>query len=275
MASVQLSQRLRDDIVRAFEIELGKAYRKSYDVQKPLDTVLHYLEHSSDFLIDVIAMEKQYQQILPDLMRYYNISNIGYYNSRIKENLLKPNDRIGMVCNPNRPIEQNYQVLTDWNAPYTNDDGYHTEHEDGHNFEPNDVAVLIKDINYYYPMSLSLDYQRGWRDKVYAPHKTGDGVLLITDPELCQAFSPIGEIEDRIASESQTFKESLAKKNTLKQFLDDWPAGKSLVPQEDLARMTTVKKRTTPTKAVIDTIPEELKDSMNEVILGNKLLGDD
>ena len=64
MASVQLSQRLRDDIVRAFEIELGKAYRKSYDVQKPLDIVIHYLEHSSDFLIDVIAMEKQYQQIL-------------------------------------------------------------------------------------------------------------------------------------------------------------------------------------------------------------------
>ena len=39
--------------------------------------------------------------------------------------------------------------------------------------------------------------------------------------------------------------------------------------------MTTVKKRTTPTKAVIDTIPNALKDSMNEVILGNKLLGDD
>ena len=40
MASVQLSLRLRDDICQAFSIQLGKAYRKSYDIQTTLDTVL-------------------------------------------------------------------------------------------------------------------------------------------------------------------------------------------------------------------------------------------
>jgi len=274
MASVQLSQRLRDDIIRAFKIELSKAYRKSYDIQESLDYVIQVLETSSDFLIDVIAMEKQYQQILPDLMVRYNLSNTGYYNSKIKENVIKPNDRIGMVCNPNRPIEQNLITLDAWSAPYDNDE-YGGRDLEGKNYQENDIAVSIKDINYYYPINLGISYQRGWSNKVYAPHMSGDGVLLITDPELCQAFSPIGEIEDRIASETQTFTESLAKKNTLKQFLDDWPAGKSLVPEEDIQRMANVVKRTTSIKPVIETIPDELKDSMNEVLLGNKLLGDD
>ena len=274
MASVQLSQRLRDDICQAFSIQLGKAYRKSYDIQTTLDTVLSTLENSSDYLQDVIAMEKQYQLLLPDLEKTYNIQQIGSYTSRLREHILKPNTQIGIICNPNRSIESNLTTLDRWEAPYT--DYYsNIEEEQSTNYLVDDVAVQIENVEYYYPLSLSLSYERGWSEKTYAPHSTGDAVLIISDPELCKAFSPIGEIEQRVASESQTFKESLDKKNTLKQFLDDWPAGKTLVPEEDIQRMTTVKKRSTPTKAVIDTIPDELKDSMNEVILGNKLLGDD
>ena len=274
MASVQLSQRLRDDICQAFSIQLGKAYRKSYDIQTTLDTVLSTLENSSDYLQDVIAMEKQYQQILPDLEKTYNIQQIGSYTSRLREHILKPNTQIGIICNPNRSIESNLTTLDRWEAPYT--DSYsNIEEEQSTNYLVDDVAVQIENVEYYYPLSLSLSYERGWSEKTYAPHSTGDAVLIISDPELCKAFSPIGEIEQRVASESQTFKKSLDKKNTLKQFLDDWPAGKTLVPEEDIQRMTTVIKRSTPTKAVIDTIPDELKDSMNEVILGNKLLGDD
>ena len=101
--------------------------------------------------------------------------------------------------------------------------------------------------------------------------------MIVTDKELCEAFSPIGEIEKRIGEETETFAEALTKKNTLKQFLDDWPAGKNLVPDEDMQRMLAPKATTsTKTKKVTvnETIPEELKDSMNEVILGNKLMGD-
>tara|TARA_R100000995_G_scaffold64142_1_gene33279 strand:+ start:1365 stop:2189 length:825 start_codon:yes stop_codon:yes gene_type:complete len=274
MASVQLSQRLRDDITNAFTKELGKAYRKSYNIQESLDKVIYSLENSSDYLQDVIAMEKQYQLLLPDLAKTYNIQSIGHYHSRLVENLLKPNTQIGLVCNPNRPIENNLTFLKSWDAPYT--EAYSNSDEVKQtNYLPDDVAVKIEDLKYYYPLSLSLSYERGWGEKQYAPHCTGDAVVIISDPELCKAFSPIGEIEDRIAKETETFKISLDKKNTLKQFLDDWPAGKSLVPQEAIQRMNTVKKRASTTKTVIDTIPDELKDSMNEVLLGNKLLGDD
>jgi len=273
MASVQLSQRLKSDIIRGFEVELGKAYRKSYNIQEPLDEVIKNLQESSMFLENLIAMEKEYQQLLPNLQQRYNIQNVGYYSSKLNDYILKPNDRIGIVCNPNRPLNHNFSILKEWEAPYVEQE-YGGKNETGTNYESGDVAVLIKDIQYYYPLNLSLDYERGWSNKIYAPHSTNDGVLIISDPRLCKAFSPIGEIEDRIASETATFKESLNKKNTLKQFLDDWPAGKNLVPQDDLTRMTTVKKPVKTTKAVIDTIPDELKDSMNEVILSNKLLGD-
>ena len=57
MASVQLSQRLKSDIIRGFEVELGKAYRKSYNIQEPLDEVIKNLQESSMFLENLIAME--------------------------------------------------------------------------------------------------------------------------------------------------------------------------------------------------------------------------
>ena len=100
-------------------------------------------------------------------------------------------------------------------------------------------------------------------------------ILYITDPDLFAAFSPIGEIENRIGKETEDFKNALQLKNTVKQFLDDWSAGKDLIPLEDLERMNKVTTKTVVPKGIMQSIPDDLKDSMNEVILTNKLLGDD
>jgi hypothetical protein len=273
MASVQLSERLRGDIANNFKIQLGKAYRKSYNVDESLSAVINHLENDSEYLQELISLEKSYQRLLPDLENKYRLGQLGYYGSKLKENVLPANNEIGIVCNPNRPIEHNLTFLKEWCTPYK--DAYSDESHKGREYVEGDVAVKIENLEYYYPHHVRLDYTRGWRGEgQYAPH-SNNYVVLITDPAMCKAFSPIGEIEDRIAQETQVFVDSLSKKNTLKQFLDDWPAGKSLVPEDDILRMTTVKKRTSTTKAVVDTIPDELKDSMNEVLLGNKLLGDD
>ena len=145
---------------------------------------------------------------------------------------------------------------------------------DGKNYVEGDVGVKIENVNFYFPLQFNLRYKRGWReDGEHAPH-ANDYILFITDPDLCAAFSPVGEIEDRIGQETRQFKDALGLKNTLKQFLDDWPGGKDLIPAQDIQRMTkTIKKSTTP-KGVIDSIPDDLKESMNEVLLTNKLLGD-
>lgn len=273
MASVPLSDRLRSDITNNFKIQLGKAYRKSYNVEEALSTVINHLENSSDALQELIGLEKSYQRLLPDIEKMYKLGQLNYYNSKLKDHVIKVNDEIGIVCNPNRPAEQNLTLLKEWATPY--EDAY-TDGvvQPGKEYVEGDIAVSIQNLNYYYPLYVSLSYTRGWRGEgAYAPH-SDNNVVLITDPTLCASFSPIGEIEDKIGKESETFRQSLDKKNTLKQFLDDWPAGKSLVPDSDLQRMTTVKKRSSTTKPVIDTIPDELKESMNEVLLTNKLLGD-
>lgn len=270
MASVQLSQRLKENIVDNFSKELGKAYRKKYDVEQALQTVIETLENSSDYLQDLITMEKQYQLILPDLRNTYGIQTHNY-GTKLKENILAPNKHIGIVCNPKRTEQDNFTVLEGWSVPHT--DEYSNERA-GQNWVEGDVAIKIENLNYYYPKNLELRYYSGWRDSgPYAPQSVGH-VLLLSDPKLCDAFSPIGEIEDRIGRETSVFKEALDGKNTLKQFLDDVPGGSSLVPKEDIQRMSAKPKSRTTTKSVVDAIPNELKESMNEVLLTNKLLGD-
>ena len=272
MASVQLSQRLKENIVDNFSKELGKAYRKKYDVEQALQTVIETLENSSDYLQDLIAMEKQYQLLLPDLRNTYGISTHNY-GAKLREHILAPNKHIGIVCNPKRSKEDNFTVLEGWSVPHTNE--HSSTEQEGKNHVEGDVAIKIENLNYYYLKNLELRYYSGWRDSgPYAPHSVGH-VLLLSDSELCNAFSPIGEIEDRIGRETSAFKEALDKKNTLKQFLDDVPGGSSLVPKEDIQRMSAKPKPRTATKSIVDTIPDELKESMNEVLLTNKLMGDD
>ena len=100
--------------------------------------------------------------------------------------------------------------------------------------------------------------------------------IVITDPDLCSQLSPIGEIEMKVNKDVDTFKEYIDKITTLKRFIDEWPGGKDLVPDEYMQRMLVKKKPSQANRMTPDQIiPNELKEQMNEVILTNKLLGDD
>tara|TARA_R100001591_G_scaffold26358_2_gene36341 strand:+ start:3688 stop:4521 length:834 start_codon:yes stop_codon:yes gene_type:complete len=276
MASVQLSQRLREDIKDNFKVQLEKAYRKSFNVQPSIDAILDKMQNSSPELQKLISMEREYQIILPKIQSQYD-SSVGSYHSRIDDNIIRPQTSLGLICNPKRPESDNMTTIKQWEVPH--EDEYTAgQWNEGKSFVEGDIAVKLDNVDeFYYPLTFGLSYYRGWRDTgPYQPHVT-DGALIVTDKELCEAFSPIGEIEQRIGEETATFADALAKKNTLKQFLDDWPAGRNLVPHEDMQRMIAPKTKTsTGTKKVTvnETIPEELKDSMNEVILGNKLMGE-
>lgn len=271
MASVPLSQRLREDIVSNFEKQLGQVYRTKYNIQPAIDQVVNHLENSNNALQELISLEKTYQTLLPSLQKMFKV-NLDAYHSLLGSHVLKPNNQLGLVCNPNRPTTDNFTWDDSWATPYT--DEYSNERTDGKNYVEGDVGVKIENVDFYFPLQFNLRYKRGWReDGEHAPH-ADDYILFITDPDLCAAFSPVGEIEDRIGKETRQFKDALALKNTLKQFLDDWPGGKDLIPAEDIQRMTKTVKRSTTPKGVIDSIPNDLKESMNEVLLTNKLLGD-
>ena len=282
MASVQMSQRLRDDIADAYEKQLHLAYRKEHNVQPAVDYVMSAIQ--DDEFSTLMATAKQYENLSQKLDQKYGDPNRrGYYNSTlgfsVENNLIKQIDSIAVICNPNRPKEDNMTILYDWSTAYQETRGAGNKPEKyppSDNWVEGDVPVRIEKLQYFMsPVVTNLELNRGWgQEKFYAPH--ADCAYIITEPTICEQLMPIGQIEDQAAKDLQTFKEYIAKITTLKKFLDEWPGGKDLVPEEDIQRMTKKVVRKAPDKNTPEKIiPDVLKEQMNEVILTNKLLGDD
>jgi len=280
MASVQMSQRLRDDIADAYEKQLHLAYRKEHNVQPAVDYIMSTIQ--DDEFDTLMATAEQYESLSQKLdQKYADPSRHGYYNNTlgfsVEKNLIKKVDSIAVICNPNRPKEDNMTILFDWSTAYE-EKGYDNKietHSPSENWVDGDVPVRIEKLQYFMsPVITRLELNRGWgQQKFYAPY--ADCAYVITEPTICEQLMPIGQIEDQAAKDLQAFKEYIAKITTLKKFLDEWPGGKDLVPEEDIQRMTKKIVRKTPDKNTPEKIiPDVLKEQMNEVILTNKLLGD-
>ena len=281
MASVQMSQRLRDDIATAYEKQLHLAYRKERNVQPAVDYIMSTMQ--DDEFDTLMATAEQYKTLSHKLEQKYGDPNKrGYYNNTlgfsVEKNLVKQVDSISVICNPNRPKEDNMTILFDWGVAYE-DEGYNNKpekHPCSDNYVEGDTPVRIEKLqSFMSPVVTRLELNRGWgQNKFYAPY--ADCAYVITEPTICEQLMPIGQIEDQAAKDLQTFKEYIAKITTLKKFLDEWPGGKDLVPEEDIQRMTKKVVRKAPEKNTPEKIiPDVLKEQMNEVILTNKLLGDD
>ena len=284
MASVQMSQRLRDDIADAYEKQLHLAYRKEHNVQPAVDYVMSAIQ--DDEFSTLMATAKQYENLSQKLDQKYGDPNRrGYYNSTlgfsVENNLIKQVDSIAVICNPNRPKEDNMTILFDWKGAYEETRRYNgkpevEKHAASANWVEGDTPVRIEKLqSFMSPIVTRLELTRGWgQEKFYAPY--ADCAYVITEPTVCEQLMPIGQIEDQAAKDLQTFKEYIAKITTLKKFLDEWPGGKDLVPEEDIQRMIKKVVRKEPEKNTPEKIiPDVLKEQMNEVILTNKLLGDD
>lgn len=281
MASVQMSQRLRDDIATAYEKQLHLAYRKERNVQPAVDYIMSTMQ-DDEFNV-LVATAEQYKTLSHKLEQKYGDPNKrGYYNNTlgfsVEKNLVKQVDSISVICNPNRPKEDNMTILFDWGVAYE-EEGYDNKlqkHSPSNNWVEGDTPVRIEKLqSFMSPVVTRLELNRGWgQNKFYAPY--ADCAYVITEPTICEQLMPIGQIEDQAAKDLQTFKEYIAKITTLKKFLDEWPGGKDLVPEEDIQRMTKKVVRKAPEKNTPEKIiPDVLKEQMNEVILTNKLLGDD
>ena len=280
MASVPMSQRLRDDIADAYEKQLHLAYRKEHNVQPAVDYVMSSIQ--DDNFDTLVATAEQYENLSHKLEQKYGDPNRqGYYNSSlgfsVEKNLINKVNSIAVICNPNRPKEDNMTILFDWGVAYQ-EKGYDNKiekHPASDNWVEGDTPVRIEKLqSFTAPVKTSLELNRGWgQNKFYAPYAYC--AYLITEPAVCEQLMPIGQIEDQAAKDLQAFKEYIAKITTLKKFLDEWPGGKDLVPEEDIQRMTKKVVRKAPDKNVPEKIiPDVLKEQMNEVILTNKLLGD-
>ena len=102
--------------------------------------------------------------------------------------------------------------------------------------------------------------------------------LMVSEPSLVNALKQIPETDKKIREAVDKYSDFLLQFNTLKQYLDGYPEGRSLVPQWAMEKMASPAKKPQPktNKQVEakDLMPEDLRDEMNNVILENKLLGD-
>ena len=277
MASVQMSQTLRDQITDNYRVQLEKAFRKSHNVQPAIDSIVHEITGKDSDFATLCKLQEDHHDTFAKVKATYRGSS-SYGSSRICENIVQTSIELGIVCNPNRPAADHMSMLDNWNEPYL-DTSYGTEPEQkqgSDNYVEGDVAVHITDLDpFYQPVQTRVDYEKGWySNKQYAPHASS--AWLITDPELCEMLSPIGLIETQVATNLQKFVGFIDKVTTLKRFIDEWPGGKELVPSEYMERMLTKKTVSSPANRLTpeQIIPDELKEQMNEVILTNKLLGD-
>jgi len=276
MASVQMSQTLRDQITENYKKQLYSAYRDSHNVQPAIDVILHQImDNDSDFKV-LCQLQEDYINLLGKVRKKYN-SQSYYGTDKIADKIVSTSTTLGFICNSARPISEHGTYVRDWHMSYK--DTYSSDARTvpaSDNWLDGDVPVQLTDLEpYYAPTKLGIEYHRGWQKKRYAPHVDGSA-LIISDPELCAQLSPIGEIELKVGKDVTTFEEYISKITTLKRFIDEWPGGKGLVPDEYMQRMLTKKTPSQANRMTPDQIiPDELKEQMNEVLLTNKLMGDD
>jgi len=270
MASVPMSQTLREQIADNYKKQLYRTLRKEYNVQKAIDSIIPMLTDDFDYK-KAIQMNKEYIELAKKLNTKYP-SRSSYHKS-FPDLIFSTTTKLGLVCNPNRPIDDNLTYIHDWQFPYDVTPHGESEKETRSNqYVDGDIGVKIEDLEpFYMPYSTDLEYT-SWRSNDYAPYS--HNALVITDPQLCALFSPIGEIEQKVEASLKTFTAWLDGVTTLKKFLDEISGGLNLVPEEYKQRLTAKPKKAKPSKLPDNAIPESLKNSLNEVILENKLLGD-
>lgn len=274
MASVQMSMTLRDQICEKYRKQLQIAYRKEHDIQPAIDVVRKSFS-SEPVFNKAIEIQKQWETLLPDLDRVYPKER-DMYHGVFSDHLLLPQTKIGFVCNPNRPSSDHLKCIEDWHTEYLYEDWSQNKElkPASKSFVEGDVGVKLDNLEpFYMPQEYRMSYTQ-YRSDNFAPNS--NTALLITDSKLCDQLSAISYIEEKIISDLGIFRTYIDQISTLKKFLDEWPGGLDLVPQEYKDRMVkkvtkTVTKRLTPTQI----IPDALKTQMNEVVLENKLLGDD
>ena len=277
MASVQMSQTLRDQITENYKQQLYSAYRQAHNVQGAIDTIIHRITDNDPQFSALCQLQEAHAETLDAVRNRYVTNGYSYHhNNKVSEHIVKTSTELGLICNPNRPTSEDGTYIHSWHTEYKDEYSEGKICPASDNFVEGDIPVKLTDLQpFYAPTELTIRYHRGWGEKQYAPN-VGNMAIIVTDPDLCSQLSPIGEIEIKVNTDVETFKEYIDKITTLKRFIDEWPGGKDLVPDEYMQRMLTKKKPAQANRMTPDQIiPNELKEQMNEVILTNKLLGDD
>lgn len=278
MASVSMSQTLRDQIADNFKQQLFKAYRVHSNIEPHIEKIVNHLHMQDDDFRCAVDLQKEWDGIYKTLSAKFPNAVGNSYREIISQTIIMPQTTLGLIINPKLSVDLNYTFYSDYAFPNKEQEeqGYgRKDYLKGlANHDKDDVPVVIKDLEpFYAPYEFNLRYNRGWGQEEYSPHGSA---MLITDPEMCAGLITVGEVEQKVANKLVDFMDYLLKITTLKKFIDEWPGAMSLVPEEYKRRMAKKTVKSTVQKLTPEQIiPDELKHELNEVILTNKLMGDD
>ena len=165
MASVQMSQTLRDQITDNYKQQLYNAYRKHHNVQPAIDAILQGIIDNDSEFATLCKINEELEPVLKSLKQKYKDFHQYYSSDPMVDELIKCHSELGLICNPNRK-EKNLSFVTNWHAPYNDEFNEDKQQPASANHEEGDVPVKIENLPpFYTPVKVKIEYERGWQRK--------------------------------------------------------------------------------------------------------------
>lgn len=289
MASVRMTIELKNQLTEAYRKQCQTAYNMQFNVEDTINQVVSSIKEgdTTDFAVLIETAEKFAELMTIHSDKYKNLYKVEYnktYGSinRVaqdygdEENVLpiKKPKQLFVVCNPNRPPSENLTTVLDWHSHYT-DKWSGNVVPASKTFVAGDMLFVhdFGDNSPYMPFITVGDERNYSAAEDYAP-KAGLAIV-ITDPDMCDKLQKIPMAKQKVSDMVKKFEDFVEPITTLKKFLDEFPGGKSLVPDHKLQELAApAKKRITTSKVTAeDLLTPDIKQEFNEVMLESSLLG--
>ena len=295
MASVQMSQTLREQMLDNYRRQVRAAYESKSGVAEVVSEIRKKVSDKVPLINDFLSLNSKAEALLKDF-KYQVTQNIVGDKSNVltksepfwKASMfdswggtpdlmsLKPSNKVYAVINDQRPIEENLEHIFDWNPKYEYSDYYKTS---GHTHNPASDNYVDGDMYFEYeftePVLLPFTLDGSMSDYQakadYAPHI--DIGLVISDPEMYNVLKQVPETDMKVADAVKKMEDCLMQFSTLKKFLDEFSGGMALVPEEYKQRLAKKAQPKKPAKVKpAAVIPDDIKEEMAEVVFENSLL---
>lgn len=303
MASVRMTIALKERLTETYKKQCQTAYNSSLNVDSTVKTIVEAIQtldrpgsgtaDAREFTQLVETAEQmqrlldahsvKYKNLYESSNRYgvangsiSNCSDSGYGNTakRIDNLPILMAKQLHIVCNPNRPATENMTTIQGWRTSFT--ERWNEKLKDpSDNYIEGDTLFIhdFGDEPVYLPFITEGDEQHYQSVEGYAPY-AGLGIV-ITDPDMCVKLQAIPMAKQKVSDMVEKFKDFVEPITTLKKFLDEFPGGKSLVPEDVLQTMAAPAKKRAASSTVQakDLLTPDQKQEFNEVMLESSLLG--
>lgn len=289
MASVRMTIELRDQLTAAYREQCQSAYNTQYNVTDTVNKIVSAIQStaSSDFE-KLVETAEQFAELMAKHSATYQGMYHKEYNrthgsiNRIAQNYgddeevlpIKKPSQLFVVCNPNRPAAENLSTVSHWHSGFTDkwDDKIVPASD---TYVEGDMLFVhdFGDDKPYMPY-ITTGEENSYRAKEdYAP--TCNLAVVITDPEMCDKLQAIPMAKQKVSDMVKKFENFVEPITTLKKFLDEFPGGRSLVPESKLQQMAApaAKRKVESKVKAEDLLTPDLKQEFNEVMLESSLLG--